>query len=706
MSFLLASVIALTSGVAEATNDSASEGSGPTDTIIVSGLREATGSTGSKTDTPLRDIPAAVSIVSKQVLDQQDVRGLDAALANASAVAPVFGGGYGIADNYVIRGLPTRFLRNGLPDGSTFNGYKRTLADVASIEVLKGPGSAIYGRGEAGGSVNIVTRTPSETWGFEGLGSYGTFDAMTLTGVAGGPLGGGVSAQLIGNYERSDGFRGLSRRFIDILPSLSAQLGDHQLAANYDHRDQRFVVDNYGIPFTVNRTLAAVDRSARFYSPFNFSHQKIDRVALSDRYQALPDLVLRAAFVYDHRDISFARNAGGNALNAAEVMTARNGRTQVDDAEYITGQLEAVWSPTTGALKHTILFGSEYSSVQIDTVRRNYNLPDVAVVNGAPVVTDRTTVPSVTTLAFDRAIKSDTLSVYAQDQIAFGDHFKLRGGVRLDSVKLVDEGVFGTASARIAGTNDLVSWQVGAVWQPTRTLSFYGGYAKGKFIAINTEAANLSSNFAKRAGPIPESSEQFELGFKAEPIPGLLQINGALFETRRQDFFVTLVTGADPVQAGKQRSRGAELDFVATPTPGLTLTGNAAYVDAINLSTALVTVTGIATNQSSFGKALASTPRWSGNVWANYEVPGGSLAGLSFGLGATFKSSTYVDALELLRVPGYVILRAAVGYKRGPFEVRVTAANLTDRTWYNQPTFAGAQPGESRNVQVSVRVLY
>lgn len=675
-------------------------------TIIVTGAYAAEPMTGSKTETPLRDLPASVAIVPAEILKEQDVRSLDAALANASAVAPQFGGGYGLADNYVIRGLPMRFLRDGLPDGSTFNGYKRTLADIASIEVLKGPGSAVYGRGEGGGSVNIVTRMPDDQLSFDGVASYGRFDTVTLSGVVGGSISGDIRAQMIANYERSNGYRGLSRRFVDILPMVTTRLGDHELTARYDRREQRFTVDNYGIPFTVAGAFADVDPSSRFYSPFNTTDQTINRFTLTDRFEARHDLILRAAFVYDNRDIHFARNAGGNAINVANTMTGRNGRTQRDNAEYVTGQFEAVWSPVTGPVAHTILLGTEYQSIRIDTVRRNYNLPNITIIGGVPVNNDPASVPAVTTLAFDRAISSDTLSAYVQNQIALGDHFKLRGGVRLDAVKLVDEGTFGATPARIAGSSDLISYQVGAVWQPNRRLSFYTGYARGKNIAINTEAANLSSNFARRAAPVPESSEQFEAGFKLEPIPGLLAINGAVFETRRKDFFVTLVTGADPVQEGRQRSRGVELDFTATPLNGLSVTGNMAYIDAINLSSALVTVTGIATNQSSFGKRLGSTPNWSGNIWANYEVPTGALSGLSFGLGATMKSATFVDALELLRVPGYTILRGAVGYKIGSVEAQLTVANLTNRTWYNVPTFAGAQPGEPRNVQLTLRTHF
>ena len=87
---------------------------------------------------------------------------LDDALANASAIAPNFAGGYGVADNYVIRGLPMRFLRDGLPDGPSFMGYRRTLSDVAEIEVLKGPGSALYGAEAYAGVINIITRTGAQ----------------------------------------------------------------------------------------------------------------------------------------------------------------------------------------------------------------------------------------------------------------------------------------------------------------------------------------------------------------------------------------------------------------------------------------------------------------------------------------------------------------------------------------------------------------
>ncbi len=660
--------------------------------IVVTG-RRGQSDTGSKTGTHLHDVPAAVVVIPREVLEEQDVRTLDDALRNASSVTRVFGGGYGLSDNYLIRGLPMRFLRDGLPDGPTFVGYRRTLADVASIEVLKGPGSALYGRAEAGGSVNIATLAPLDRFGARGEASVGRFDSVALTGDVTGPLSAGVAARLIGNHEQSDGYRGLERRFTDVLPTVSADLGGHRLTLDYDHRDQRLVVDNYGIPFTVDRTLAPVDREARFYSPFNRVEQTIDRVTLSDTARVHPAVRLRAALSYDRRDVSITRNAGGNVVNAAGAMTGRNGRTQSDEADYWTGQFEAVVTGRTGALGHTLLLGAEYADHEVDTRRMNHALPDVLIAEGTARAPEDGF--GATTLAFDRNIRSQTLSLYGQDQVALGTTVKLRAGLRYDAVKLVDEGLQGTGRRRIAGSPDLLSYQAGAVWRPTAWLSLYGGYAHGEFVSVQTESQSLS--------PVPETSGQVEAGFKTELLDGRLNANLAVFETRRDDYFITLVPGGDPVQQGRQRSRGVELDVLGTPIPGLSVIGNGAYVDARNRSAALSSVTGIASNQPVDGNRLPSTPRWSGSAWAAYEVQDGALKGLSLGGGLFYKGAVFVDQLELLRVPDYLIARAAIGYRVGPVQAQVTVENLTDADYFSVPTFVGALPGEPRSVKLTLR---
>lgn len=666
-------------------------------TIVVTGTRYGDViTTGTKTGVDPRDVPASIVVIPGQVLRDQGVRTLDAALTNASAVAPSFGGAYGFGDNFVIRGLPMRFLRDGLPDGPTTVGYHRTLADVASVEVLKGPGSALYGRAEAGGSVNLTSLAPGNTWAANALASYGSFNALTLTGDVTGPLADGANVRVIGNYERTDGYRGLARRYVDILPTLSLALGKHSLTFDYDHRDQSAVVDNYGLPFTTARVFASIDPTSRFYSAFNRVDQVINRFTIADTLKARDDLTLRAAVVYDTRALDILRNAGATVINAAGQMTGRGGRLQTDRNDYWTGQAEAVWTPRTGRVQHTILLGAEYASTDLETVRRTYALPNVAVVGGRADAPETIAVLAGSIAAFNRKITSDSLSVYAQDQIDIADTLKLRGGIRYDSVDLVDAGLVGTVSRRIAGTAGLVSWQVGAVYKLDEALSVYGGYARGSFLALNTESTALS--------PVPERSSQIEAGVKTALLSGKLTANLAVFETTRDDFFVTLVAGADPVQAGAQTSRGVELDVVGAPVPGLNIIGNLSYVDARNRSSALASVTGIAVNQPVLGKRLGSTPLWSGSLWARYEIqPGSALAGFSVGAGVVYKDAVFADTLELLRVPSSTVLRAALGYHTQRFDVQVTVNNIANVRYYNVPTGVGAQVGDPRSVQVTLR---
>ena len=129
----------------------------------VVGYRATRSATATRTDTPLRDTPQSVQVVPRDVLvDQQDIR-LSDALQNVSSVQP---GGtiQGRSDTFIIRGFRTQtYAIDGvlLNQASNFSAVTRDLADVERIEVLKGPASVLYGRGDPGGLINIVTRQPT-----------------------------------------------------------------------------------------------------------------------------------------------------------------------------------------------------------------------------------------------------------------------------------------------------------------------------------------------------------------------------------------------------------------------------------------------------------------------------------------------------------------------------------------------------------------
>ena len=656
--------------------------------------------TGSKTDTALRDLPASVVVVTGENLAEQGVVTMNQALENVSGVQPLMAGGYGFADNYTIRGLSMRFLRDGLPDGTSQNGYARTMFDVDRIEVLKGPGSALYGSGQPGGTVNVVSKAPQFKNSVELFGSVGSFGTYIGGADVTGAIGKDAAARVIIGHEESDGYRDLSRKIDQVKATLLWKIADDKtLTIDLDHRDVKVKPDNYGIIFNAQGKLANVSREAKYYSPFNYTDQRMDRLAVSHDWRIDSDLSMRTAVVYDKRDLSFLRNGGGNAGNVAGAMTNREARQQYDDDQFLTVQNELIYKLEHGGIKHTILGGIEYSEAKLDTRRTSYMFADITDINN-PVVPERSLNDAVSsTLAYDRQLRSDTVSVYVQDQVALSEQFKLRAGFRDDRVNFSDKGTQGGTYREIESSKSLQSGSLGAVYQPTRDWSFYTGVASGKFINIATEAQALSLE--------PEKSYQVELGSKATLLDGRLGLNVALFEAKRENYYITLPGATSPTPDGQDKSRGIEFDLTSEPIKGLNLLANMILQEVENTSNTLASNTNVevpVVNRSITGNRPAGVAEMAGRVWASYTLQSGEMRGLGFGLGATYKGSSYADALNLYEVPSYTVWDAAIFYRQPKWEVSLNLRNLGDKTYYTNPTFVGALPGAERNALLSFRV--
>jgi len=680
-------------------------------TVTVKGTKDRPGSikspvqAGSKTDTPIRDLPASVVVVPKEVLRDQGVAEMNHAMANVSGVQPVMAGGYGFANNYVIRGQAMRFLRDGYTDGTSQNGYWRTFADVERVEVLKGPGSALYGASQPGGTINVVTKRPRSTFGAELSTTVGSFGTVNASADVTGPLSKDVAARLIVNSEKTDGWRDLSREILEVLPSIRWAINDsNTLTVDYDHRELKVKPDNYGLLFDINRKIVPVSREATYFSPFNYSDQTIDRLTVAHEWTFSSDLSMRTALIHDNRSLDMLRNAGGNPGNSANAMTGRNARTQSDDARYINLQNELVWKVGGPAARHTVLGGVEFSDTKVDTKRVSYNLGNITDIYN-PVVPE-TALPSASTVSFDRNITSRGLALYAQDQIALGEHFKVRAGLRTERVKVADEGLMtGAITTPVHDTLSLTTGSLGAVWQPSTQTSFYGGWSNGKFVNLSTEPGRVS---ASRDGQTatPESSSQLEAGAKFSLLDGKLDLTTAVFETRRQDYYITLSSGGDPVPEGKDRTRGLELDLTAQPMAGLTTTANLVWLDAKTTSNASATNAQLNITSSINGKRPVGVAKTAGRLWAAYRLQTEGARGWGFGGGLTYKAGSYADALNLYEVPSYVVVDGQVFYETKSWDVALNLRNLTDRRYFTSATFSGALPGEGRAAFLTARLRF
>lgn len=657
---------------------------------------------GSKTDTPIRDIPASVSVVTSEMLEEQGIRNMNQAMiANAPGVQPQLGGGYGFGDSFNSRGLSLSFLRDTMPDGTAQNNYFRTMHDIERIEVLKGPGSALFGPVGPGGTINVISKQPQDKTAFSAgttFGSFGTFNGFVdLTGK----IADGVAGRLIVDSERTDGYRGLNHDITEFSPSIRWNIDETKtLTVDIDRRDIKIKPDNYGILFDNQGKIADVDRDTRYYTPFNDTDQKITRINLNHDWQIADNLKLRTALTNDQRDLYILRNAGG-AVNAANASNARNVRQQYDDARYTNFQNEVTWKVNTGALAHTLLGGIEFANTNVDTRRIDYTLPNIANIYN-PVIVETSLAGLAQTPSFDRKIKSDIISFYVQDQVAFTEQFKVRVGLRNDRVSYEDKGFqrFGTPAAYtyrvVDETTNIVSGSLGAVYQPNNQLAFYAGYSEGGFINLATEATRVAT--------APETSKQVEVGAKTSFFEDKAHLNVALFKSNRENYFVTLPgSNGQATPDGKDETKGVEFEAELFPLAGWKLTGNAVFMDAKNKSRNILAATLFAPSQSAYGLRPTAVSEEIFSLWSNYQIQSGFAEGVSFGIGAVHKGEAFADSSNALEVPSYTVYNAVIGYKQPKWEAAIIMNNLTDKTYYTSPTFSGVLPGDQRSIFATLK---
>lgn len=671
------------------------------DTIIVTATRQPA-STASKTGTAARDIPASIQTVSTEAIQDQAGLVLNEVVRNVSGVQPIYGGGYGYGDNYVIRSLRMKFLRDGVSDGPTFVGYARSFSDVERVEILKGPGSAIYGRSEPGGVINLITKQPSFTPLANASLTAGSRNTYNVQGDLSGPITTSLAVRATGEYSTTDGIRGLSKEIATGAVALLWNIADNQqLTAKGELYRQDFVVDNFGIPAGFDGNPVNVDPNTRYYTPDNFVAQDIKRFTLSYSAEPVDNLKLRATYRYDTRDLDFRRNAAFT-LNAAGQISSINQREHQDDSTFQVAQAEAVVTSALAGINGKTLFGYEYQRDRFSTVRREFTFNNIQnLLAPSPLPSAAGLTPR---LIFDRDLAADTHSLYFQHEAAIGDLIKLRGGYRLDFANYSDVGV--STATPVAGQagplnhrfdETLQSGQIGVVFQPTTKLSFYGGYSRGAFVNIQTESAALTGE--------PETSNQIEAGVKWD-LTDRLNLNLAAFKVHRRNYNVTLVPGGLATPTGAQDAKGIEIDLNGEISPGLNILANYAYLDADNVSREVgTTFPGAGAAQirrSIFGLEPAATVRHAGSVWVTYDLK--RLAnGLGIGAGVNAKGRSFADSVNAIRTPGYTIGNAAIYWRQPKYEIALNVKNITNERYFENPTFAGALPGDPRTVLLTLK---
>lgn len=210
--------------------------------------------TATKSNMDLLEIPAALVVVDKELIEQQGKTDLQQVINNISGLNQA-GNNYGIGDNLVIRGLSVAYTFDGMYAGADLgNSFNptRSMTNVESIEVLKGPATGLYGIGGAGGVINLVEKKPQFESAMAVQASVGSWNTQQLMFDATGPLAKNLAYRIVANHEESDGYRGLSKERNELFSTfLFENLNKHALTFSAAYIDDSNQVDSVGHPVRI-----------------------------------------------------------------------------------------------------------------------------------------------------------------------------------------------------------------------------------------------------------------------------------------------------------------------------------------------------------------------------------------------------------------------------------------------------------------------
>jgi iron complex outermembrane receptor protein len=661
----------------------------------------------SKTDTKLEDLPASVQVIPRALLSEQGATMLRDAVYNASGINAGGQDSKGYFDHFLIRGLNAQIYSDGFSDGDQLSGLSHSLNGVERIEILEGPGSALFGSGPPGGTINIVHYAPASTLHYGGSLQAGSFGTITGSAYVTGPTGvDGLDYRIDATASHTDGFRDLAGRDREIRPAFRWQWGNHVTDLAFDLRNIHETPDSYGLIYFNGAPIHDVPRKAMYSSPFSQSSSDFARTTVSDQWTVNDDLTINNRFSWLHRSLDVVVNGDSASTKVSNgQVVSRQLREQNDTDRSIDYQFEPVWRFSTGSLQHTLLTGFEYQQQKLSTDRATADLPNIPdAFNPVPPETSLTAVPFLCDAKHscdDDRLGARYYSAYATDQIDVTDAFKVRAGVRQDwwdttlTPRISVPGRFGTdAKPLLAGVSDSrndapVSWNVGALYKALPWMSPYVGVSSSHLTNFNSE--NTQNGVGE-----PESALQYEAGIKFAWLDDRVLLNTAAFDVRRNHVATaTTLNGIETVVFDSQKTRGEEISADVALTDQWHLLANATHQDAF--------ITNNPQGITSEGHRPQGAPDMLANLWTTYRFRLGGLSGFRVGAGVNYQDKSYSDITNASSIPSFAVVNMLVGFEASTWGVDVNVHNVTDRRYFTAANGAGAYVGEPRSAFVTLR---
>ncbi len=644
-------------------------------------------SAGTKTDLPLTEVPQAISVVSRELMEQQGVIKLDDALKNVAGVIP--GGTYDGWDFYRIRGFDSygyTFI-DGLRGG---NGVMEETWGLDTVEVLKGPSSGLYGQAPVGGLVNIVTRKPVPA----------NFANVELTGGSYAYLNPALDAGRVFNNART------------LYGRLDAMYRSADAYVDYVYHHRYYFAPTLTWRPTPTTSLTLIGRAERDNGRMGMPLPAIGtvlpnpngRIARSRYIGELANNANKQAQANQQIGYQFEQGFGRHFVLRENARFAwyQQVWNRLYYPSYLAGDNRTLY-------RYPLSWAEEWQTHEIDTNLEAhggfwkmehealvgfdiYRHPDhgIGYFGGVepldlykPVYGANPVQATLSTLYSDSHTVTQYAGIYLQDHIRFQHNVTLTAGGRLDFSK---GETMGSANKNDRGWTP----RVGLTWQAVPSTSFYANFSKSYL----PQSYMVYDGTTSGKYIAPERGQQWEAGAKSSFLNGYVTGSVAVFQLNRKN--VATSDAKHPnfyLVTGEQRSRGVEFETALHPLSGWNVTAAYSYTNAEVLHDTTIAA----------GTPTMNAPKNLLSAWTNYEQQHGLLRGVAVGFGGRHYTDQAGDTTNSFQLPGYGLLDGSLSYHLGKAKWQLNAYNLTDK-YYAGGSYNNiyVKPGEPRTMRATM----
>jgi iron complex outermembrane receptor protein len=676
-------------------------GTGPVDGY----LAEQT-TTGTKTDTPLREVPQSVSVVGKQQMRDQGVQNLQEAFRYTPGIVADPYGYDSRGDAAIIRGITAPYFVDGLQTTYGFNSTTTMIEPYAleRAEVLRGPGSMLYGRSAVGGLVNAISKLPSEIPYTEIGVEYGSFDfkqvKLDSTGVL--TSDGKWLYRIVGLARDAD----TQVDFVDndrlmLAPSLTYRpTKDTSITVlgNFRNDDSGSALQFLPAAGSLypNKQGRIVPRDTFQGEPGDYYNTDAESVSLFVDQRLAPGLDLHHVSRYSHTDNAYDSHlpivltplryglVGGLVplvtpdrlpfLDADQTQVARLRSMQATDTEVWNTDTNLTARFSTGDFDHTVLGGFDYmrysrhlmqSDVLVDNLITPTTFPAAFLPFLVPPVPGHQSVwdvynPSYNQLSYYISPTTGGYSVVAANAAQLQD----RGTEVQQSTGLYvqDQVKLGNWTAVLGLRQDWLA--IDQEGEPSRSdqattvraallynfdfgLTPYISYSEAFTPQLGVRVgSDINTRRADMVVADALEGEQTEIGLKYQPDGAPFMISAAIYELTERNRVIDIDTLASSVQGAEVKVRGFEIEAVGKVTRELTAIASYSYTQA-EYEKYPDLLPGAGFPAAMVGDPVEAVPEHLASLWGIYTLHDGFFRGVSVGAGVRYVGDSVSTGVNL-----------------------------------------------------------